>query len=42
MPRLTNQFAAVIAAIAITIVSMQALTNVPTATAGVVEAPLLA
>ncbi len=42
MPRLTNNFAAVFAAIAITVVSMQVVTSVPAAQANVVEAPLLA
>ena len=42
MPRFTSQFAAAFAAIIITVVSMQAVTNVPLAQLAVLEAPVIA
>ena len=42
MPRFANQFAAVFAAIAITLVSMQVVTSVPPSQLALLEAPTLA
>ena len=42
MSHLTNQFAAVFAAIAITLVSMQIVTSVPPAQLALIDAPAIA